>query len=366
MKHLLKYLWLFKMALHEQRRWRTPRRDGKAHVFYGYDTLPSRFESASGGIIKCQDLEAQFPNTPASPNLLYLVSSALPPHLPVLIRAAKRAGRPIVLNQNGVAYPAWHPQGWDKANLPLALAYHAADWVFYQSDFCRVSAEKFLGERKGKGEILFNPVDTTVFTPNAPRTTIGPVILVSGSHMFRYRLESSLLAFAAFRKGQPNAKMIMAGRYCWGPDEAACKQEILEIAIKVGVAEAVDWRGTYTQAEAPALMREADILLHPKYNDPCPRLVVEAMACGLPIVFSHSGGVPELVGPYAGVGVPAPQDWNQDHPPQASELAAALSLVVSRYADMSTAARQRAVSTLDVKSWQQHHTTVFNQLISQY
>jgi glycosyltransferase involved in cell wall biosynthesis len=359
MKHILKYLWLIKMALIEWQRWRSPKHDGMPHVFYGYEKLPSRFESASGGIIKCQDLEAQFPNTSASPNLLYLVSSALPPHLSVLIRAAKRAGCPIVLNQNGVAYPSWHPQGWEQANQPLALAYHAADWVFYQSDFCRVSAERFLGTRKGSGEILFNPVDTSVFKPHPTLRPLAPVILVSGSHMFRYRLESAIHAFTELRKNHPNARMIVAGRYCWKSNEAACKQEIREIAAKAGVNDSIDWCGTYTQAEAPTLMQEADILLHPKYNDPCPRLVVEALACGLPIVFSHSGGVPELVGPNAGAGVPAPCDWDQDHPPQATALAAALELVVSHYPEMSAAARQRAITALDVKTWQQQHALVF-------
>jgi len=364
MNHLLKPIWLAKTALIERRRWWSPRRDGNPHVFYGYDKLPTRFESASGGIIKCQDLVAQFPNTTTSPNLLYLVSSALPPHLPVLIRAAKRVGCPIVLNQNGVAYPAWQPQGWEEANRPLALAYHAADWVFYQSDFCRISAERYLGARQGPGEILFNPVDTTVFTPGSPRLASDPVFLVSGSHLFRYRLEASVLAFADFRKKCPAAKMIVAGRYCWRPDEAACKREIRDVAIQAGVDEAIDWRGTYTQEEAPTLMREADILLHPKYNDPCPRLVVEAMACGLPVVYSSSGGVPELVGPEAGVGVPAPRDWDQDHPPQPDELAAAMETAWSRRSGMSAAARQRAISQLDVKTWQQRHSIVFQKLTS--
>jgi len=363
-KRLLKYLWLVKMALIERQRWRSPRRDGIPHVFYGYDQLPSRFESASGGIIKCQDLEPEFPNTLSSPNLLYLVSSALPPQLAVMIRAAKRAGCPIVLNQNGVAYPAWHPQGWKEANQPLALAYHTADWVFYQSDFCRVSAERFLGTRKGPGEILFNPVDTVVFTPLRHTHNIAPVILVSGSHMFRYRLESSIQALAELHKTQPDAKMIVAGRYCWRPDESACKQEIQQLAIQAGVESAIDWRGTYSQQDAPTLMQEADILLHPKYNDPCPRLVVEAMACGLPVVYSRSGGVPELVGPDAGIGIPSPRDWDQDHPPQASELAAALNLVISRYTKMSTAARNRAVSALDVKTWRRQHATIFRNLNS--
>jgi len=361
MNSILKFFWLVKMSLIESRRLRKPQRDGKPHVFYGYDRLPARTESASGGIIKCQDPEDYFPNTPCSPNLLYLVSSALPPHLSVLIRAAKRAGCPIVLNQNGVAYPAWHPQGWDEANGPLAMAYHAADYVFWQSEFCRVSADRYLGDRKGPGEILFNPVDTQVFTPG-PSRPVTPVMLVSGSHLFRYRLESAVLALAELRKRHPVARMIVAGRYCWGSDENACREDIRGVAIKAGVNDAIDWRGTYTQAEAPALMRESDILLHPKYNDPCPRLVVEALSCGLPVVYSASGGVPELVGLDAGIGVSAPRDWDQDHPPTPTDLAAAIESIIPRHATLSANARQRATSALDVKTWRERHAGIFRKL----
>ncbi len=363
MKHLLKTLWLMKMAMIEYRRWRPHPRGGTPRVFYGQDRLPARTDSASGGIIKCQDLADLFPNSPTSPTLLYLVSSALPPHLPVLLRAAKHAGCPIVLNQNGVAYPAWHPQGWAEANRPLAAAYHAADYVFWQSEFCRISADRFLGSREGAGEILFNPVDTQVFTPRATTRPAGaPVILVSGSHLYRFRLESAILAFARFRKSHPASRLIVAGRYCWGPDEATCRREIRDVALQAGVDEGIDWRGTYTQAEAPALLREADSLLHPTYNDACPRLVVEAMACGLPVVYSASGGVPELVGPEAGVGLPAPRDWDTLHPPQPDALAVALETVLSNQTAMSAAARHRAVTLLDVKTWQHRHSLLFQKL----
>lgn len=362
MKAILRIFWLAKMAWVEHRRWSARCHGDKPRVFYGYDRLPGRTELASGGMIKCQDLEIAFPNSPDSPNLLYLVSSVLPPHLPILIRAAKRAGMPIVLNQNGVAYPAWHGAGWEKTNRPLALAYHAADYVFYQSDFCRLGAERFLGTRQRNGEVLFNPVDTSVFKPGPSKRFVAPVILISGSHQFRYRLETAVLAFAELRCHCPNATMIVAGRYCWNDDEDRCKREIFTLAGDAGVADAIDWRGTYTQERAPALMREGDVLLHTQYNDVCPRLVVEAMACGLPIVYSYSGGVPELVGPDAGIGVPAPCDWERDHPPEPWALAAALRVVLSRHAEMSAAARQRAVAALDVKAWRRRHAEVFGLL----
>ena len=42
----------------------------------------------------------------------------------------------------------------------MAFLYHQADYVFWQSNFCKLSANKFLGKRIGPGEVLYNAVDT--------------------------------------------------------------------------------------------------------------------------------------------------------------------------------------------------------------
>jgi glycosyltransferase involved in cell wall biosynthesis len=48
------------------------------------------------------------------------------------------------------------------------------------------------------------------------------------------------------------------------------------------------------------LLREHDIYITASQNDPCSNAVIEALACGLPVVYRNDGGHPELVG-YGGL-----------------------------------------------------------------
>jgi glycosyltransferase involved in cell wall biosynthesis len=54
--------------------------------------------------------------------------------------------------------------------------------------------------------------------------------------------------------------------------------------------------GLLNRADLAATMRACDVFLHLAQNDPCPNVVLEALASGLPILYSDSGGTPELVG----------------------------------------------------------------------
>ena len=94
----------------------------------------------------------------------------------------------------------------------MSFYYHKADYVFYQSIFCKNSADKFLGERKGKGEILYNAIDTNIFKPKDIKNKTF-TFLITGKIDFNlsYRIECSILGLNyAIKKGL-DAQIIIAG-----------------------------------------------------------------------------------------------------------------------------------------------------------
>jgi glycosyltransferase involved in cell wall biosynthesis len=327
---------------------------GGVRVYYGFDRMPGPDEIVTGGFVKFQLLAELLPNAPRDFNVLYLGSSSLPADASTLVRVARRRGARFVWNQNGVAYRGWFGEGYEAANrLPRRLLCEA-DRVLYQSEFCRASAERFLGPREGPSEVLYNPVDTDWFTPAESRPERPLTLLLGGSQYQRYRLESAFETLALL----PSARLIVTGELTWSPG-AECEGQQLSRAL--GISDRVEFAGPYTRVEAPAVLRRADILLHTKVNDPCPMLVLEAMACGLPVVYSATGGVPELVGASAGIGVPGTLDWDRDHPPSAEDLAAAVAAVAGRVQHYADAARQRAAA-FDLRRWVARHVELFQEL----
>jgi glycosyltransferase involved in cell wall biosynthesis len=345
----------------ERRRWRTVTGKGKQspRVFYGYETLPGRAAPVSGGIVKVQDLERLYPNTPDGPDVLYLASSALPHHAAIMATAALRAGARLVVNQDGVAYAGWYGPGWEQANGTMRLLVQRAHYVFYQSQFAKRSADRFLGERSGPSEILHNAVDTDRFIPTETAgVPASPRLLVAGSHWYAYRVTAAVEALACLRQGGVDARLRVAGRLCWAGSQDRAAAEVAALAERMGVAAHVSVTGPYTQEEAVGIFQQADVLLNLQYNDVCPRLVVEAMACGVPVVYSASGGTPELVGDEGGVGVSVVADWNAIHTPGVQDIAAAAANVLARYADYSARARERAVARFALGPWLDRHAVV--------
>jgi glycosyltransferase involved in cell wall biosynthesis len=329
------------------------RPDAGLRVFYGHDQLPGAGEAVSGGSGKIQRLATRFPNHPTDFSILYLGSNWVPRDLRALLWLVSRRRIPLVVNQDGVGYPGWAGDDTESVNRPLRALLQAADHVLYQSEFCKRSADEWVREPAGSWEVLHNAVDVGHFSPAERAPEGGPVLLLGGDQYQSYRLELGLETLAALLPSSPDARLLVTGRLA-APVEP--------IAERLGLLGHVHVLGRYTQAQAPGIFRRAHVLLHTKVNDPCPSVVIEAMASGLPVVYPRSGGVPELVGDDGGIGVPHPDGYERDEPPGAEALAEAVTRVLSDLPVFAEAARRRAVERFSLEPWLDRHAELFERL----
>jgi glycosyltransferase involved in cell wall biosynthesis len=328
------------------------RRSQGLRVFYGHDVVPGPGDPVAGGTGKFQRLARRFPNSPTDFSLLYLGSTWLPRDTSALLAYARRRQIPVVVNQSGVAYPGWAGGETEHINRDFRRALLAAGHVLYQSEFCKRSADEWLGEPRGTWEVLYNAVDVEHFTPDgAARGGDGPVLLLAGDQTQAYRLEVALRTLALL----PEARLIVSGRLVSDPEP---------LIRELDVGDRVELAGRYAQRDAPALYRRADVLLHTKVQDPCPTAVIEAMACGLPVVYAASGGTVELVGEHAGIGVPHAVGWERDEPPAPEAFADAVRRVLAERERYASAARTRVVERFALEPWLDRHARLFSELVA--
>jgi glycosyltransferase involved in cell wall biosynthesis len=323
-------------------------------VYGGFDHLPTSHDVVTGAVLGLVRLHGHFPIAPRDFNLLYLGSATLPPDAVALMRIAHRRRTPLVWNQNGVraAYDPRTEQG-------LRRAAH----VFFQSAFCKLAANRMYGESDAPSEVLHNAVDTQFFLPaSAPPRDL--TILLAGTQYRQYRFESAVRAFALVAAERSDARLLVTGSLSWAADPLESAKEGRRLVGELGLEQRIQFVGGYTQQQAPQVFGSASLLLHTVYNDCCPSVVLEAMSCGLPVVYSASGGVPELVGAEAGIGIPAPRDFERHHPPDPKELAAAILQLADALEIHGQAARARVVELFDIRQWAQRLREVFEELLA--
>jgi len=96
------------------------------------------------------------------------------------------------------------------------------------------------------------------------------------------------------------------------------------------------------------------------YKDNCPTAVLEAMSSGLPIIYSASGGIPELVDNNSGIGLDVESSWNEVKTPRTSKIVNGMKKIIENKRSMSEAARIRAVENFDIKFWKKRHELIFD------
>lgn len=356
-KDLLTYLWTITQFLIVCLTYFSSGKMGEIKLYLG----GARKGNIGGSKVKLQRLKSFYKITHISYNLVYLLSnSQFLSHKS--LKKIKSRNIPIVLNQNGVFYPSWYRGDWKKKNYEMSIAYHEADYVFWQSRFCKNAANKFLGTRKGKGEVLYNAVDTkNMFVPKKKTNRKPFTFLLTGNlvlHLY-YRLETSIIGIHDARKSGLDCRLEIAGYIDKRTLNAANK-----LISQLCLDEYVDFRGQYLQQEAPLIYQNADAYIITKYQDPCPNTVIEAMSCGLPILYSESGGVPELVSKKSGISLKVNNCWDDNvYVPERQVIANGMIEIFNKKYEMGLASRLRATQKFEITNWIKRHDFIFRSLM---
>jgi len=183
--------------------------------------------------------------------------------------------------------------GLEPSFLPLVkFSIEKSDGVTAVSRFLK---EKTLTNYDIEKDILVVPnfVDTELFKPNTDcsfRKNIaskGEKILVHTSN-FRpvKRVTDTIQIFNIVQKEVPS-KLILVGD---GPDRSECER----LARQLDLVDKVKFLGK--QDGLVEILSSSDLFLIPSQSESFGLAALEAMACGLPVVSSSVGGLPELVG----------------------------------------------------------------------
>ncbi len=119
----------------------------------------------------------------------------------------------------------------------------------------------------------------------------GPLILSLGTLEPRKNFSGLMEAFALLREREdiPH-RLIIAGGKGW------LYEGIFEAAQRLGLGEAVHFAGFVADEDLPALYNAAELFAFPTHYEGFGLPVLEAMACGVPVVTSNNSCLPELVG----------------------------------------------------------------------
>lgn len=308
-----------------------------------------------GPRVKVQYLRSHFSESHLRFNLIYVLSNY--PYLTDrAIALAKGAAIPIVTNQNGVYHSGWAGNSFDSLNSANRKIYKRSDYVFWQSSFAREAAREFLSKIDPPGEVLFNSVDLDTFKPLVGKKNQKLFkFLMSGNfkETSLYQVKAGMQAFANMVR-EKNVHLVVAGL------SRKSHKPIQSFAKELGIQEFVTLLGTYDHSQAPYLLQQMDAYLALKYMDTCPNLAIEAMASGLPIIYSATGGMPEIIGKEAGQGIALEEDWHvAPRAPDVNLISAAMIGVMEDAVVMGNAARARAEKSFDIRNWYQRHLEIF-------
>ncbi len=177
-----------------------------------------------------------------------------------------------------------------------------ADAIVINSESLRQEVETYLDVDPAKLRLIPEAVDHTVFRPGDPQEAAerlrrergieGPFVLFVSSLWAYKNCDGLLRAFALARRDLPDHRLVVVGSAA----DAGYAAELHALATELGIEDHVVWVGGIPHHETLPFYRAADAFVYPSHNETFGLPILEAMACGCPVVTSDRSAMPETAG----------------------------------------------------------------------
>ena len=178
-------------------------------------------------------------------------------------------------------------------------AYRRADLLIAVSDYVRHGLIEFLGLPEERVQTIHNGVDgrfrrIAFDQDEAQRRLLSKGIdrpfLLSVANLVQVKNLDAAIE-ACCRLEHSELQLVLAGN-----DRTPHAFQLKERAKRLGIANQVVFLGTQRIDDLMLLYNRAELLVHPSFHEGFSSTLLEAMACGLPIVASNTTSIPETVG----------------------------------------------------------------------
>jgi glycosyltransferase involved in cell wall biosynthesis len=146
--------------------------------------------------------------------------------------------------------------------------------------------------------VVYNGIDSSRFTSVAPidvqrefsAPSSLPIVLAVGRLCAWKRFHVLIEACGILKNTAPAFTCLIIGRDA--EDETRYTQDLRTMPKRLGLDNVIfgDWR-----TDVPSIMKSATLLALPSHYEPFGRVIIEAWACGLPVIATDAGGPAEII-----------------------------------------------------------------------
>ena len=164
--------------------------------------------------------------------------------------------------------------------------------IFVPSEFTHQQLSSHFPDVNSRIQIIPDCVDADFFKPLAVRQDGIKRLIYVGTEKPSKNLPLLFEAFARLRKSfGNNLELIKVGRPSHGQ-----RGSLVKLANTLGVENSIRWIDWVSDYDLVRLYNLADIYVQPSICEGFGMPVVEAMACGRPVIANNSSSLPEVVG----------------------------------------------------------------------